>query len=218
MKHSKSLFSVLLSTTFLINFLNPSLSHAGDSNNSPQTFAILGAVGSLAFACYEGKPPCVLGNHIDTNELSVSFDHGEDLTLTNNRIAIGADWNEKVFEADSWEIVGRWDLSFHKWTSDSGVGNQSGSIIGLSPVFHYQLKNMEITPFIELGGGPHLLSDVQIEDENKSTQFQFGSIFGLGMKKDQFEIGYRYLHISNANIKMPNPGTDIHSVHLGYHF
>ena len=221
MKHSKTLFSLFLSATLSVtSVLTPTMTHAGDSNNSPQTFAILGAVGSLAFACYQGKPPCVLGNHINTDELSVSFDHGEDLTLTNNRLAIGANWDEKVYESESWELVGRWDLSFHKWTSDqkNNPGSKSGTIIGLSPVFHYQLKNMAYTPYIELGGGPHLLSDVQIEDENKSTQFQFGSIFGLGIKREGIEIGYRYLHISNANIKMPNPGTDIHSLHLGYHF
>jgi len=218
MRYSKTLFSVLLSSTLALNALTPTAVQAGNSNNSPQTFAILGAVGSLAFACYQGKAPCVLRNHIDTNELTLSFDRGEDLSLTNNRLAIGADWDEKVYETESWEIVGRWDLSFHHWTSDSGEGSQSGSIIGLSPVFHYQMKNMSYTPFMEMGGGPHLLSGIEIEDEYKSTQFQFGSIFGIGIKKDGVEAGYRYLHISNANIKMPNPGTDIHSLHLGYHF
>lgn len=220
MKHSKTLFSLFLSGALAVSTsLLPSMAQAGNSNNSPQTFAILGAVGSLAFACYQGRPPCVLGNHVDFNELSVSLDQGKDATLTNTRFAIGADWNEKVYEADSWEIVGRWDLSFHKWTSDEkNTGTDKGTMIGLSPVFHYQMKNMAYTPFIELGGGPHLLSGIEIEDEYKSTQFQFGSIFGFGFKRDGIEVGYRYLHISNANIKMPNPGTDIHSLHLGYHF
>jgi len=53
---------------------------------------------------------------------------------------------------------------------------------------------------------------IVIEDEYKSTQFQFGSILGLGVKHKQFEISYRYLHISNAGIEMPNPGTDFHSL------
>lgn len=218
MRHSKTVFSTVIATLFSLSSFISTNSYAGNSNNSLQSFAILGAVGSLAYSCYAGKAPCVLRNHINTDELSVSFDHGEDLTLTNNRLAIGADWDEKVYESANWEIVGRWDLSFHRWTSDSGEGTQSGSIIGLSPVFHYQLKNMAYTPFIEMGGGPHLLSDIEIEDEYKSTQFQFGSIFGLGVKRDGIEVGYRYLHISNANIKMPNPGTDIHSLHLAYHF
>lgn len=218
MRYSKTLLSVLLASSFTFTNLVPATANAGDSNNSPQSFAIFGALGSLAFACYEGKAPCVARNHINTDEITVSFDHGTDLTLTDNRFAIGADWDEKVYEAQNWEIVGRWEVNFHRWTSDSGEGTQSGSIIGLSPVFHYQMKNMAYTPFIEMGGGPHLLSDVYIEDENKSTQFQFGSIFGLGIKRDGIEVGYRYLHISNANIKMPNPGTDIHSLHLAYHF
>ncbi len=225
MKHSKSrfsaLFSIMIGSVSLFNTLVPSASYAAESNNSPQTFAILGAIGSLAYSCYAGKAPCVARNHIDLDELTFSLDRGKDVSLTNTRLAIGADWDEKVYESENWEIVGRWDLSFHRWTSDSdkaGVETTSGSIIGLSPVFHYQMRNMAYTPFIEMGGGPHLLNDIMIEDENKSTQFQFGSIFGLGIKKDGFEAGYRYLHISNASIKMPNPGTDIHSLHLGYHF
>nr|MDA3806331.1 acyloxyacyl hydrolase [Thiomicrorhabdus sp.] len=100
----------------------------------------------------------------------------------------------------------------------SNPDNDSGYIIGITPVFHYQPKNYRYTPFIEMGGGPHLLSDITIENDYKSTQFQFGSIFGLGVKNQDFEISYRYLHISNAGIEMPNPGTDFHNIHVGYYF
>lgn len=216
MRYSKTLFSLFLAAS--LGMVNSTPAMAANSNNSPQTFAILGALGSLAFACYEEKAPCVLRNHINTNELTLSIDHGKDVSLTDTRLALGADWDEKVYETATWELVGRWDVNIHRWTSDLDEGTQTGTIIGLSPIFHYQLKNMSYTPFIEMGGGPHILSGIDIEDENKSTQFQFGSIFGLGVKRSGFEVSYRYLHISNANIKMPNPGTDIHSLHLGYHF
>ena len=75
-----------------------------------------------------------------------------------------------------------------------------------------------MTPYLELGGGPQLLSNVTIENEYKSTQFQFGSILGLGIKSNSYEIGYRYLHISTANLELPNPGTDIHGLHIAYKF
>ena len=218
MRYSKTLFSVLLTGVISTTTLTATQVQAANSNNSLQSFAILGALGSLGFACYEGKAPCVLRNHIDTDKLTLSLDHGKDVSLTDTRIALGADWDEKVYESANWEVVGRWDINVHRWTSDLGEGTESGTIIGLSPIFHYQLKNMSYTPFIEMGGGPHIVSGIEIEDENKSTQFQFGSIFGLGVKHRGIEVSYRYLHISNANIKMPNPGTDIHSLHLGYHF
>ena len=219
MQNSKTTFSIVLSSLITVSALSPSISYAENSNNGPMSLAILGAIGSLGLACYQGTAPCTLTPDIDTNKLTASFDAGTDNKLNHTRISIGADWNKKVFEAESWEVVGRWDLSAHAWHSDEkNIENDNGYIIGLTPVFHYQLKNMAYTPFVELGGGPHLLSDIRIENENKSTQFQFGSIFGLGIKRDAFEISYRYLHISNAGIEMPNPGTDIHNIHVGYHF
>ena len=219
MQNSKTAFSIVLSSLISISALSPAATYAENSNNGPMSLAILGAIGSLGFACYQGTAPCVLRPHINTDKLTASADIGSDNKLKHARFSIGADWDEKVYEAQNWEIVGRWDLSAHAWSSDeNNIENDAGYIIGLTPVFHYQLKNMAYTPFIELGGGPHLLSDVRIENENKSTQFQFGSIFGLGVKRDAFEVGYRYLHISNAGIEMPNPGTDIHNIHIGYHF
>lgn len=219
MQNSKTIFSGVLSTLIVSSTLIPATSYAENSNNGPMSLAILGALGSLGFACYQGTAPCVLRPHINTDELTFSTDIGSDNKLKHLRVAIGADWDEKVYEAKNWQIAGRWDASFHAWNSDEkNVVNDSGYIIGLTPVFQYQLKNFAYTPFVEMGGGPHLLSDIRIENENKSTQFQFGSIFGLGVKRDAFEVSYRYLHISNAGIEMPNPGTDIHNLHIGYHF
>ena len=219
MQNSKTIFSTVLSTLIIASTLTPATSQAENSNNGPMSLAILGALGSLGLACYQGTAPCVLRPHINTDKLTFSADAGTDNKLNHARIAIGADWDEKVFEAKNWEVTGRWDFSLHGWNSDEkNIANDSGYIIGLTPVFHYQLKNFAYTPFIEMGGGPHILSDINIENEYKSTQFQFGSIFGLGVKRDALEISYRYLHISNAGIEMPNPGTDIHNIHIGYHF
>jgi hypothetical protein len=219
MQNSKTVFSAVLSTFIIAATLTPATSHAENSNNGPMSLAILGAIGSLGFACYQGTAPCVLRPHINTDELTFSTDVGSDNNLKHVRVAIGADWTEKVFESENWEVAGRWDFSVHGWNSDEkNIANDAGYIIGLTPVFQYQLKNMAYTPFIEMGGGPHLLSDVRLENENKSTQFQFGSILGLGVKRDAIEVSYRYLHISNAGIEMPNPGTDIHNIHIGYHF
>ncbi|OYX04636.1 MAG: acyloxyacyl hydrolase, partial [Thiotrichales bacterium 32-46-8] len=41
---------------------------------------------------------------------------------------------------------------------------------------------------------------------------------GLGWENQQFRLGYKYLHVSNANIEIPNPSTDFHFVELGYRF
>ena len=219
MHSSKTSFSAVLMAIFTLSLLFSAPTQAKQENNDPMTFAILGAIGSLGLACYEGKAPCSLSPGIDSDRLTLSLDAGSDRTTDHLRLGLGADWQEAVFETASWEVSGRLEGSLHYWSSTlENPENKSGYIIGITPVFHYQPKNFTYTPFIEMGGGPHLLSDITIENDYKSTQFQFGSIFGLGVKNQDFEISYRYLHISNAGIEMPNPGTDFHNIHIGYHF
>jgi len=40
---------------------------------------------------------------------------------------------------------------------------------------------------------------------------------GFG-RHGQYELGYRYQHISNAGIKRPNDGLNLHMLRLGYSF
>lgn len=207
---------LFICTLFMLSTSN---SRAADtSNDMMMNLTILGAIGSLGYACYEGKGPCSL-DPLNTDRLTLSLDVGADNSTHNERIALGADWHEALFESKHFEINGRWEVNINRWhSSKKHPVNKSGYIVGLTPVFNYTWKTGSVKPFLELGGGPQYLSDVTIENEFKSTQFQFGSILGLGIQTDRFEIGYRYLHISNANIELPNPGTDFHNLHLGLKF
>lgn len=224
MQSLKTLFSTLFSVLALSFFTLNGTAHAKQENNDLMTFAILGAVGSLGLACYEGKPPCSLKPGVDWSKRTFSLDAGADMTTKHSRISIAADWLEPVYQATNWEVTGRLETSLHHWYSTlSQQNNESGIIWGIAPVFHYQLRDYSIAntglqPFFEMGGGPHILDNITIENEYKSTQFQFGSIFGFGVKNKRFEITYRYLHISNAGIEMPNPGTDFHDAHIGIYF
>ncbi|MGM0542131.1 MAG: acyloxyacyl hydrolase [Pseudomonadota bacterium] len=219
MHSCKRFISTLFTLLFASSLLFSTQAVAKQDNDELMSLAILGAIGSLGLACYQGKTPCSLTPGLNTEQLTFSIDAGSDNTTDQFRLGLGADWQEPVFETASWEIAGRLEGSLHYWSSTlANPENESGYIIGLTPVFHYQPKNFTYTPFIELGGGPHLLSDIVVEDDYKSTQFQFGSIVGFGVKNQDFEISYRYLHISNAGIEVPNPGTNFHNIHIGYYF
>ncbi|MGC9386169.1 MAG: acyloxyacyl hydrolase [Hydrogenovibrio sp.] len=192
---------------------------ADTSNDWLMNAAIIGAIGSLGYACYEGQAPCSFNPSLNTDKLTLSYDIGADDTIQNNRLALGADWQEPLFDNARFRIGGRWEINANYWYSTRKDPDESnGYIVGLTPVFHYLWKAGRYNPYLELGGGPQYLSSATIENEFKSTQFQFGSLLGLGVESDRFEIGYRYLHISNANIELPNPGTDFHNLHLGYKF
>ncbi|MBD3767885.1 MAG: acyloxyacyl hydrolase [Gammaproteobacteria bacterium] len=109
------------------------------------------------------------------------------------------------------------ELSVGQWQADRKYKDRSLTDFGLTPIF--KMKSHEKSPwYAEVGVGVHLLSQVDIKDYSKSTQFQFGDQFGLGWENQQLRVGYKYLHVSNANIEKPNPSTDFHFVELGYRF
>ena len=104
MQNSKTAFSIVLSTLISIFAVSPATSYADNSNNGPMSLAILGAIGSLGLACYQGTAPCVLRPHINTNKLTASADMGSDNKLQHTRFSIGADWTEKVYEAEKIDV------------------------------------------------------------------------------------------------------------------
>jgi hypothetical protein len=197
--------------------LNVPKAHA--ENNDPMTLAIAGSILSFGLACYQGKAPCSLSPGIDTEQQTLSLDRGEDGTLKHWRLAWGAEWREKFYESRRFEIGGRWELNAQQLSSTrAGHRSDDDYIIGLTPLFQYRYKLNGYHLYMETGAGLLWLNDPYIENEFKSTQIQFGDIFGLGIQSQRFELGYRYLHISNAGIELPNPGTDLHNIHLGYRF
>jgi opacity protein-like surface antigen len=78
-----------------------------------------------------------------------------------------------------------------------------------------------VSPYAEAGIGPHLLSETSLGYKQYSTAFQFGSLIGFGLgfgDKGQYELSYRFQHISNNDIKTPNNGINLHILRLGYSF
>lgn len=216
----KTLFSYALLAPLTLALMSTSpAALAGKSNNDPMTLAIAGSILSFGMACYQGKAPCSLDPGIDTDILTLSYDQGSDNTIDHFRIALGADWKETFYQSGNFEIGGRWEVNANYWHSTrNNPDNQEGYMFGITPVFQFSYGFSGMDVYLETGAGPQFLNDPTIENEFKSTQFQFGDIFGLGVKTKRVEVGYRYLHVSNAGIEMPNPGTDFHNLHVGYRF
>ena len=80
----------------------------------------------------------------------------------------------------------------------------------------------EFSPYVEAAVGIHLLSATSVSNLRRfSTAFQFGDHIGFGIRfgqKQAFDLGYRFQHISNADIKKPNQGIEFHQVRLQYNF
>ncbi len=139
------------------------------------------------------------------------------------RIGVQKRWRHTWFEGGAWYLGGYWDTELAYM--EAGRGNTDDVLgISITPVLRFQRDaslSSGITPFAEAGLGFHLLSGTEIGSNNLSTSFQFGSLAGVGLafgERGQYELAYRYTHISNGDIKKPNDGLDLHLVKLAYNF
>ena len=93
--------------------------------------------------------------------------------------------------------------------------NQAGAIAMFRTVY----GDGGFRPYGELGLGAALFSRTELGAREFSTAFQFSRHAGLGIEfGGRFTAGWRYSHYSNANIKTPNNGIDLHHLVLGMSF
>jgi hypothetical protein len=134
------------------------------------------------------------------------------------------DWGVQWFADGAWYLGGHWEIGGSYWEGDEGrTGNESLGEFGVTPVLrlspHKPLGGW--SSYLELGVGVHLMTDDQLGDKDFGTEFAFGSLAGGGVRfgsRGQFELGYRYQHLSNAGIEDSNPGINYHMVRIGYRF
>ena len=89
------------------------------------------------------------------------------------------------------------------------------------PVFRISKAAVLLSPFLELGLGPHVHTKSKIENDDFDIPFAFGSHIGLGVelgRSKNFELLYRFQHLSNASLGNENPGINFHVLQLVTHF
>ena len=91
---------------------------------------------------------------------------------------------------------------------------------GISPVgFQWDFLPLKrIQPFFSTNGGMVYFSDVVLSPQG--SQFMYTMDYGAGINffrhgNQALTIGYRYQHLSNANISLHNPGTDANTFYVG---
>ncbi len=149
---------------------------------------------------------------------------GEENTIR-YKISIDRDWLWSRELVNGWYLTGYWEAGIGYWNGDEGsTGNDSLFAISAIPVFRLQKRgaiNGGVEPFLDMAVGFYLLSRTSIGDKDISTSFQFGDHVGAGLSfgnSGEFEIGYRFEHLSNASIKRPNPGINFHMLRFMYRF
>lgn len=132
------------------------------------------------------------------------------------RMGMKQSFSSKWFETSYGHLSGYFELSYNQWEYDS----HSIVAIGFSPVFAYYFGNPPnaVIPYIEAGIGIAYLDEYHIALRNLSSHWQFEDRIGVGARIGLVDLNFRYLHYSNANLKLPNHGIDIWIFTTAYHF
>jgi opacity protein-like surface antigen len=156
--------------------------------------------------------------------VALEYGNAHSLGVDLARAALQWDWKVRWLETGNWHVAGHWDVAVARWFNDEPLRASSGLWdFSVTPVLRLQQTvRSEFSPYLEIGVGAHLLSETSISPERRfSTALQFGSHIGVGVRfghQHEYDLSYRFRHLSNAGIKQPNDGIEFHEVRLGYWF
>jgi hypothetical protein len=146
-------------------------------------------------------------------------DHG----VHTKKYDLGLVWDPHL----TWWQIGGWNFTAvgeaHAvyWDVGGASSNPIGEF-GVSPVIRFEKSAGAWRPYVEAGAGIRVLTHARLTDSyTMSTGFQFADMIGVGVKfgsHQQYQMGYRFQHLSNASIKRPNPGIDFHQIYVQYNF
>lgn len=155
---------------------------------------------------------------------SVGLELGRGNATDMVRLSAQWDWKKRWLPVGGWHLGGAWEASAGYWHGHSGAGgNRDLGDFGITPVFRFQRDDPTgFAPYLEAAIGIHLLTGTSINADRKfGSPYQFGDHLGIGARfgaKGQYDLAYRYQHLSNGSIKQPNQGINFSIVRFSYHF
>lgn len=138
-----------------------------------------------------------------------------------NKADLGFVWNPDItwWDTGSWHFALLGEAHVARWFARNGRDIWAA---GVTPVVRFIKNSGSVRPYIEGGIGVRVLSHPTISDDfTMSTAFQFSDVIGFGAQfggDQQYEVGYRFHHLSNARIKEPNPGINFNEIYFQYNF
>jgi hypothetical protein len=151
-----------------------------------------------------------------------------DFALSELGLRTGID-SESNVELSSYEVFcvleTPWDWAISdKLHADLQIEAAAGALTGASETAVYchlgpvlSVSYGECPLSLTLSSGATVLSEDTFDDRDIGGHFHFTSGIGLTWQAcEQWRIGYRLQHTSNANIDSPNPGLDMHTLSLSF--
>ena len=151
--------------------------------------------------------------------LAVSVGSGSDADIVQVSLITNRGFWSYQFQ-NGWTAKGYLDFSLAQIEGKLSGGNGGILVAGVTPTLRFEAKTSP--GFVEFGVGVHYFDEKTINaSKSVGTHFEFGDLLGVGVKlgeKQQFEVGYRFIHYSNAGISANNPGLDFHQLRLQVNF
>ncbi|MDR0997307.1 MAG: acyloxyacyl hydrolase [Zoogloeaceae bacterium] len=177
--------------------------------------ALLGGLSALMIAAAPAA------NAFDLTPDGMAVEVGSAQTnLTVTRLSAQWDWNKSWFDSNGTSLSGYFDANIAWWNARDWHhegDTQNLGVIGFTPVFRF-MRTDKKGPYIEGGIGVALFSKVYNNDSNKTgTAFQFADHIGIGYVFDNnFDLGLRLQHYSNAGISSDNDGEELLMLRAAY--
>lgn len=133
-------------------------------------------------------------------------------------------WNRPVPFGNG-RLTGHWETYLSRWhANDAAHPSEHRNItqIAFVPVLRWRLDQGRSRWFVE-GGIGFSLTDSLYRTPHKTfgTRFNFADHLAVGVnfgERQRHEAALRLQHVSNANIKTPNPGEDFVQLRYSYAF
>lgn len=108
------------------------------------------------------------------------------------------------------ELTGMTEAYVSHWNGRGATERVSFTQLGLVPTLRYRFGRGGSDWFVEGGIGISALDSMyRTTDKEFSTRFNFVDVLGVGRSfgpQRRQELSLRFSHVSNADIKKPNPG------------
>ncbi len=139
------------------------------------------------------------------------------------RVAFQWDSGRRWFADGDWHVAGYCEPALGFWRGRKAGGDPFFYEIAFTPVLRLEKKSFSgWSPYLDGGLGVHLITGNRVTDtRNLSSNYHFGSHIGVGVrfgKHNEFDVGYRIQHLSNAGLKQPNEGINFNILHLRYSY
>lgn len=137
------------------------------------------------------------------------------------RVSLQRTWS--CATTNNHKVNGYWDLATERINAKETYPyptNKNLQATSVSGVLRFKHK-FKIPCYLDLGVGLSYFSKQHIAKRNLGSNLLFEDRLGFGVllgKRQQFEIGYRALHYSNAYLASVNNGLNLQLLVLGYWF